>query len=302
MSRESDFTGHSMESFHPYGRIRPAFNPSEQMIPRMDYTNKGTIVDNNIGDDMHAENIVEYLLMINTYDRDLDIYPDPFHFNVIFNGASPVTETDTTPAGVITTTRYTGAPNPRIQRIFNNVKYVRIDNAILPDTNVIKTDGAVPADQYKLSTDAIDQLDAQKGLVLKIDELRTDRVLGTGSFLSCDSNILYIDNEMGTDNQYWKPTHGLRTYPTSKLLNLKKLTIKLYKGDGTPLEVMGKDGAGIYTPLNMTTLLASLPILPPPDPNFARTNLIASQLRLQVVYEIVLGVIDNEMNTLVKFR
>jgi len=295
-----DFTGKSPYSVRQYGKFPTAFNPNEIVIPRMDYTNKGGVVDNNLGVDLHNESVVENLLVISSSDRNTTKYPDPFKFDVILGGASSSTESTISPSGVYTTTTYSGAPDPKIQTDFKNVKYIRIDDVILPDTNVVLIDADPPADQYTMSTADDDLFEKQRGIVLRIEEIANNRIWTTGTLKSYDT-ILYIDYEMGLDHKYWKPTHGLRTYPTSKLINLRKLSIRLLNDEGEEIQVLGKSlGPPItYTSFNIPATLATLnpDLFPVQYANLVRTN-----RQMQSIYEIMVGVIDNELNTLVKFR
>lgn len=77
------------------------------------------IVDNNIDDVVRNQYIEEKDIIIDTADRDIDIYPDIFNFTLKLGS------TETT-------------PGPSIHRSVKNVKYLKLVKAILPDNYKLK--------------------------------------------------------------------------------------------------------------------------------------------------------------------
>ena len=77
---------------------------------------------------MLHENIIEYKIDIDSIDRDITLYPDPFNFVVKF---APIPSIKTN--GKI----IQGSPNPHILIDFRNVKYIKLETIILPIHNKI---------------------------------------------------------------------------------------------------------------------------------------------------------------------
>jgi hypothetical protein len=289
MRRGAPF-GVSPYSLPTHGRISESFMPREQLIPHPDFRNHDDVIHNNLGDDLEMENITEYTPIIcDSDDRDTLIYTNPFNFAVILGGVSARTDTETTPTGQFKTTVYPGSPKPILQRNFRNVKYVRIDDIILPKTNVIDT--AAGPNKYKMTLDTTKWFSAMAGLIFKTDELHTDRVFTTGS-INDNENIIYIDQIMGTTDNYWKPTHKLRTYPTSKLLNLDRLTFHLYTRDRTELNTVDELGNVLNVPNIISHLVNPI----------ERATLTETYENMRMIIEFTFGVIEAELNTLPKFN
>jgi hypothetical protein len=67
----------------------------------------------NIADNLAAENVIEHVIIIDSSDRNTSIYPSPFILKTFFNQSDDTTRLN-------------------IPRAFENVKFMRIENVILP--------------------------------------------------------------------------------------------------------------------------------------------------------------------------
>jgi hypothetical protein len=67
----------------------------------------------NIADNVVSENVSEYVVIIDSSDRNLSLYPNPFKLKAFFNQSDDATKLN-------------------IPRAFENVKFLRIENVILP--------------------------------------------------------------------------------------------------------------------------------------------------------------------------
>lgn len=74
---------------------------------------KPQFIHNNISNNSTIDILVEYTLVIDSIDRNIDKFPNPFKYNVYFNPLSQTTDA-------------------YIYREFNNVKYIKLETAILP--------------------------------------------------------------------------------------------------------------------------------------------------------------------------
>jgi hypothetical protein len=75
--------------------------------------NKPKLIYNNISDKLSVDILVEYVIMIESIDRDIEKYPNPFKYKIYFN---PVAQTK----------------DAYIYKTFENVKYIKLETAILP--------------------------------------------------------------------------------------------------------------------------------------------------------------------------
>jgi hypothetical protein len=75
--------------------------------------NKPNLIYNNISDKISVDILVEYVIMIESIDRDIEKFHNPFKYKIYFN---PVAQTK----------------DAYIYRTFENVKYIKLETAILP--------------------------------------------------------------------------------------------------------------------------------------------------------------------------
>jgi hypothetical protein len=75
--------------------------------------NKPKLIYNNISEKTSIDILVEYAIMIESIDRDIEKYPNPFKYKVYFN---PIAQTK----------------DAYIYKTFENIKYIKLESAILP--------------------------------------------------------------------------------------------------------------------------------------------------------------------------
>ena len=59
-----------------------AFRSNGPVIEKQDYRNRNNLIHNNINENLLVEQIIEYTLNIDSMDRSLTAYPNPFNFSV----------------------------------------------------------------------------------------------------------------------------------------------------------------------------------------------------------------------------
>ena len=173
---------------------------------------------------------------------------------------------------------------------------MRIDYLILPKTNVLD-DSITPSDisnsfsgscdvnTYCLSTQEKDKIAYKyKYLILRINEIRSDKILGTNRNLENDTFILYPDKFMGAHHVMWLPTSGTRNYKNSNLENLSRLTFEILTPKGELLYVIDSNGKVIDIP-NVNNQCIEECI----------------QENIQINISLVFGIVENELNTNTKF-
>ncbi len=265
-----------------------AFTTNQPFIEKFDYKNRNNFLHNNVSESTMIEQIIEYTINIDSQDRSLIAYPNPFNFSVTFGGHGNVSEKKTYVKKNVNqsyavnesnkeskTVQYEATPGPVINRKFKNVKFLRIDYIILPKTNITIEEN----NQICLSKVESDRLTFKyKYLLLRINEIKSDKILGTNRNLENDIFILYPDKIMGDNHIMWLPTIGNRTYKNSILENINKLTFEILTPKGESLFITDINGKNLNTE------------------NVNCVNEIA-----QVNVALILGVIENELNTNTKF-
>lgn len=126
--------------------FQQAFEPNRPIIEKLDYINKNNLIHNNIGENVLDEHIVEYRLIIDSLDRDIKFYPNPFSFTVQLNPISTsvvrheeyIDDKNKSKGKKTVETRFESEPPPHINKEFVNVKYVKLENIILPQFSKIR--------------------------------------------------------------------------------------------------------------------------------------------------------------------
>ncbi len=280
----------NFESMTPnnFNNFNNAFSVNQPFIEKFDYKNRNNYLHNNVNDNTMIEQIIEYTINIDSQDRSLIAYPNQFAFTVTFGGHANITEKKTfvkknfNQSYTINESKkesvsiqYEGTPGPVIDRKFRNVKFLRIDYIILPKTNIVAKEN----NHICLSKVDSDKLTFKyKYLLLRINEIKSDKILGTNKNLENDVFILYPDKIMGDNHIMWLPTIGTRTYKNSILENINKLTFEILTPKGETLFITDINGKSINTE------------------EIKCVNDIA-----QVNIALIMGVVENELNTNTKF-
>ena len=244
-----------------------SYQPNTPMIEKIDFKNQNNFLHNNVGDSVFSEYVTEYTIHMDSADRDISLYGNPFKFTVHFN--------DTT--------------QPNISRRFKNVKYIRLENIILPKIYKISpsTDiaGTFPdASGNVFSSDSTYTLTNEKYLLLKIKELANDRVFSTGNIVKSDTIKIYFDVSLNSYYNSWTTNQNSFVFSNGNLGNIKRLTFELYDSDGTQLLMTGILSYGS---------IGSIPT----------TNLThPSNKYTQMAITLIFGIVENEVNTNTKYE
>ena len=283
-----------------------AYEQSQPIIERIDYTNKNNILHNNIGDNVLDEHVVEYRLIIDSIDRDIKIYPDPFSFVVRLNPlAKSVVQSEINIKNGETKlieTQFPGEPAPYITKEFVNVKYVKLENVILPQftkTKIKKTD-----DGIQIVPDPDSFLITDRYVYLVIKELDCDRVFttfntsprigkdGTGVTAPNPFAIIIPDKILGQNYYAGTPYYGSKIYKNSMLGNLSRLTIEFYDSCG---EKIALNDVFNFEELEEYEFEHNNP-LPRSDLRHPQNK------RTQVLISLIVGVVESQINTQTKFE
>ena len=231
--------------------FKMAYEPNNPIIERIDYTNKNLLLHNNVGDSVLDETVVEYRVILDSVDRDIRYYPDPFSFVVKFNPIAGsnikyeeyIDHRDKSKGTKFVESKFEGAPSPVINKEFRNVKYVKLENVILPQFSKIKEkcDGT-----YEF--DPCSHLTANRNVNLVIKELNYDRVYTTSSDVTRINSdgrpytppvpfaVIIPDKCLGLNYYSGTPYYGSIIFKNSLLGNITQLTIQFYDCLGMPLK------------------------------------------------------------------
>lgn len=263
--------------------IPQVFMNNQQIINKPDFTNRGNMIHNNMGEILRDQKITEYKIHINSIDRDVIKFPSPFNFKIPFGSTQSF----------------------KIDKKFTQVKYISIDAIILPrdiaiDVSKVSDQILYPAGtKYKIndieaekSTNLLTTLTSNKYLVLKIEELENSRNMGTSTQIDSNTFILYHDKHMGIDGNLWRPIHGTVVYYSSQPFNLYNMSVKLYDFMNNEIKIVDHNGNDIIknnitgTDKNYNNYVK----------NYYNSNsVVYTDNVTQLTLMLTVGVIENEM-------
>ena len=221
---------------------------------------------NNLNTELLKESIVEVRLNIDSSDRDLLAYPDPFTYVVKFGPLGTRNLLNTPPIYtneyekdivVDYTTYITQKNDPYIERNFKNVKFIRLDNVVLPRFNCVKLNHnwnycintnhvhEYVKDDYEriknkiivnnryIPDDNIFEcnLFTDRFVQVYIKEIANSNNLGTNP-VSTKAFTVFPDKQTGI--MYWRgnPYYAVNIYKDSLLGNIDQLSIEFYNSWG----------------------------------------------------------------------
>ena len=280
--------------------MNQAFTTPQQMIDRSDFTNRGEVMHNNLGEKLLSEHVVDYKVHINSQDRNTTKYASPFRFLVPFGGISNPANTQ----------------EAVIERKFKNVKYITLDSIILPTALTIDTSqidiGATDYNIYPINSSlnptpeaapTLKILGNHRYLLVTItndmqgnQKFPNDRTLGTSHLYDRESFIIVPDYQTGLDSFVWRPLHNSRIiFQNSQLANINNLCFRITDESGNDLTLYNEENVNIITgniavgiTMNFNTYVKTYA---------SNTNVSYTNLVMQSFFNLTLGVIENELNT-----
>jgi len=195
------------------------FNGSQPkaMFDNHQFRNRGDLMDNNLENILLNEEITEYHVQIDSKDRNPLVYPNPFKYKVIFSPLDNLARhSDRT-------------PGPVIQQSFTNVRYIVLENAILPIFDDVDMDHTLTENLYVL-------------LNIKEYENRTNRY-STNDALMNSFAVMYNDKVINKTHYTTWSSNGIRIFPKDQLAKIDKLTISLQNEYGEDLRVGGMNSS-----------------------------------------------------------
>jgi hypothetical protein len=243
------------DSGYGSGSMREAYRPGQTFIPAQEYRNPGTLIHNNVGETVLNEQISEYKIHIDSIDRDLTLYPSQFDFKVTFDGNA----------------------QPAIGRRLKNVKYIKLNEVVIPNSHKIISNGADPP-VYIFSTDTDQQFIYERLLILQILEADSGKLLSTNQYFTTGCFVLYPDTTYGDFSAWLSRSHTV-VFPDSSLMNMNRLSIKLMDQLGDTFVMTGMESE-VTTQTDLRYYLCP---------------------RTQMTIELTVGVVENFVNTNVQY-
>lgn len=289
----------------PYmSRFNHSYSTNPSIIEPIDYSNKNNTLHNNIGGNVIDEHVVEYRINIDSLDRDIKAYPNPFNFTVKFNAPSSSrirTESIKNGTPTFINDHFDGPPLPHINKEFRNVKYIKLDNVVIPQySNIIfdNMSGDYIFDPNSFIVDdryislVIKELDCNRVLCTSDNSFRTD---SSGNTINPERPFATIFPDKLLGNIYYTgiPYHGSKFFKNSLLGNITQLSIQFNDSCGFPLQY---NHLFTYDDLNKTDECTDPTPIPISDLRHPLNK------NIQVHLSLVIGVVESQINNNIKFE
>ena len=214
-------------------------NPKDMFLNH-NFVNDNTILFNNLHVDLLNENIKEYTVLIDSKDRNYQIYPNPFHYDVTFDPI-PTEKKKVGSKEIVYET-----PTPTISTGFSNVRYIKLDVAILPMYTGIRRRTINTGEKNEVGLDIFadeECIDRNKSLidnlynVLIIEEYKDVNYKSTNEVLSDSFSTLYYDDMINRTHFRSCPEGAIKVFPRDQLGKIDKFKIRFYDPYGCELNV-----------------------------------------------------------------
>jgi len=296
----------NLRDFSQYN-IEKNFEATKPISRMLDTKNKDDTLYANLNENLMKETIMEIRLNIDSMDRNIIQYPDPFNYVVTFgpivnsgintslgknniktelkdslknNRNKNITRKEVVNTEenfllsndskyiVDYTDRLKRSFNPYITRSFDNIKFIRLDNVVLPRFNCLKlnedwdfcrdpeftalTEKEYIKDDYERIKKKIinnhryipdDNLTCSlytdRFIQIYIKEIESNYNLGTNAVLT-KAFTVFPDKQVGI--LYWRgnPYYAVKTYKDSLLGVINRLSIQFYDSWGLPITLNTK--------------------------------------------------------------
>lgn len=272
--------GENMRDMSQYN-MSESFRKITPLTQNQDFNYKENTLYANLNSNLLSETLTEYRLNIDSIDRNVEIYPDPFNYKVFFGpitnsgGFQPNILNNNVPELKFNTEEevkiYNAFPhiiakydniiknqyNPYILRDFKNVKFIRLDNVIMPRFNKLiincewdeltkckkkhlKDDFekyyecVISKYRYIPDLDECNALFFDRFIMIEIDELTDYKNLATNSI---NNKAFTVFSDKYISPLYYKATgyYSIRNYIDSALGNISCLSFKFYNSWGEPI-------------------------------------------------------------------
>lgn len=186
------------------------------------FFNKNDFLDNNIHNNVLSECITEYSVIIDSKDRSPEVYPNPFQYCVKFGPLQLYNESDGVRIPHI-------EASPIINQIFKNIKYVRLDFAIMPlyyKTKIMEVEVMPDIIEEIRVIDINKKLPMYNYINLNIKDLGDVNSRSTNDLLSDSFATLYWKQNVSGTHYKSFIGGGMRIYPDHDLGHFQNMHIQ----------------------------------------------------------------------------
>ena len=225
-------------AFNPMPNINFQGNDPKSSFNNHNFMNKNDILHNNLNNILLNEEIREYSVMIDSKDRNYQVYPDPFNYEVKF---SPLPKSREKINGKYITYE---EPAPTINDSFNNVRYIKLETIILPFFTKVREANETTHDDEIISTlkvDTTQPLTDNLYTVLSIGEYKDTNYRSTNDVLSDSFATIYHDKRINNTHFLGYTSNGIKTFPPDQLAKIDKMKISFMDPYGQPLNCQHVD-------------------------------------------------------------
>lgn len=214
-----------------------SFAPNTVIVNPTDYKNKKNTLHNNIGDSVLKEEVYDFNILIDSRDRDMKLYPNPFDFQVSIGPAlfRALQELDSN--GKIDyeaddpKTKTNNQIKPVIKHDLLKIKYVSFESGIFPRAYTMVEKNML---DNNVKSSNILELENDMYLILDIKELQDPTKYATNDALSKSFAVLYDRDIANTFQNIYYGSTSKRVFK-DPLDKLSTLTIKVKGSDGKVL-------------------------------------------------------------------
>lgn len=187
------------------------------------FVNSGKFMHNNLSEILLNEEIREYSVMIDSKDRNYQIYPDPFNYEVTFN---PLPKTKDVVDG---RTVYHEDPTPIINGNFSCVRYIKLEEILLPLHNKVKLVKTINEDDEIINKWQVDtncNLTDDLYVIMTLGNKFSDESYkSTNDVLAESFATIYFDCKANNTHYFGCTSNGLKIFPQDQLGKIDKLKI-----------------------------------------------------------------------------
>lgn len=219
-------------AFNPLPNIQFNGYDPKGMFNNHNFINRNDIMHNNLNNILLNEEIREYSVMIDSKDRNYQIYPDPFTYDVRFN---PLAKTKEIINGKIVICE---DPNPIINGKFTNVRYIKLETVILPfftsiRNNTITDENGDIVDKLQINT--YKPLTDNLYFVLFISGYSDTNYRSTNDVLSESFATIYYDTRINNTHFLGYTSNGIKIFQRDQLGKIDRFKISFMDPYGYPL-------------------------------------------------------------------
>lgn len=273
----------------PYNSFNTAYKSNEPLIDQQRYINKHTTLHDNLNNNLQNQEITEYILNLDSLNRNVALYPNPYKYSVLFNQNEVIRNLNNmTYSGrkyandndnIIIDKQYNIPPSIPILKNFRNVKYINVNSVILPNCyNITETSNVKKPYEFDIETNMVND----RFCILKINTELDNNIYSNNVEISRKGIVLVKDKLIGND--FYKAISmsddvNAYEYKKSALPTLKKIDIEFLND--------------YYQPINDTGINVN-------ETNICNLNHPLNKYRQNII-SLKVGVVENDLNTDVKY-